>query len=431
MNRMSGEAHNLGGGVPLTNNELIQRYLDIRKESEGLCSPLEVEDYGIQTMADVSPPKWHLAHTTWFFETFVLKPYLSDYHEYHPDFIKLFNSYYELVGEYHPRPKRGLLSRPSVEVIYKYRHYVDMAMQMLLEDNAHPEWGNIENRTVIGMNHEQQHQELLLTDIKHIFGMNPLRPVYRDLPHKSGLAPELKWVNHPAGLVNIGAGQHGFAYDNEKPEHKVYLEPFKLASRLVTNEEYLEFIEDEGYQRPEFWLSEGWKAIKEGQFANPLYWEKQNGEWWKMTLSGMRVLDPAAPVCHVNYFEADAYAHWAGKRLPTEAEWESVAVHSPIKGKLRDEGYLEPQVASGSGDIQQLYGDVWEWTQSAYASYPGFIAPRGALGEYNGKFMCGQYVLRGGSCVTPSDHIRTTYRNFFYPADQWQFSGIRLAEDLT
>ena len=409
---------------------LIEGYNTVRATSETLCEPLEIEDYGIQTMPDVSPPKWHLAHTSWFFETFLLKPYLKDYVEYHPDYVRLFNSYYDQVGEYHPRPQRGFLSRPTVKDVLQYRTHVDNAMQRLLAQNDHANWTDIETRTVIGLNHEQQHQELLLTDIKHIFAANPLRPVYRDLPQSTAEAAPLQWLEHAGGLIEIGADVNGFAYDNECPRHKVYLQPYKLASRPVTTAEYLAFIEDAGYDRPELWLSEGWKAIKEGRFNKPLYWELRDAEWWQMTLSGMRVLNPDAPVCHVNYFEADAYANWAGKRLPTEAEWEAVAADTPIEGNLRDAGYLQPQACKGEG-MQQLFGDVWEWTQSAYNPYPGFHAPQGALGEYNGKFMCSQYVLRGGSCVTPENHIRPSYRNFFYPADQWQVSGIRLAEDVS
>jgi len=407
---------------------LTDYFQTTRQVSEDLCTPLEIEDFGVQTMPDVSPPKWHLAHTSWFFETFLLKPYLKGYREYHPDYVRLFNSYYEQVGQYHPRPQRGLLSRPTVKQIYAYRTHVDEAMQQLLGQVAHPEWSSIVSRSIIGLNHEQQHQELLLTDIKHIFACNPLRPVYRDLPQTDDPVTPLQWIEQAGGLLEIGATGKAFAFDNERPRHQVYLQPFKLASRLVTNAEYLVFMNEDGYARPELWLSEGWKAIKEGQFKTPLYWELREGEWWHMTLSGMQPLNPNAPVCHVNYFEADAFANWAGKRLPTEAEWETVAADLPIHGNLRDQGYLQPQPCQTTG-MQQLFGDVWEWTQSAYNPYPGFQTPKGALGEYNGKFMCGQYVLRGGSCVTPIDHIRATYRNFFYPADQWQFSGIRLAED--
>ena len=409
---------------------LTDHFQTTRQASEDLCAPLEIEDFGVQTMPDVSPPKWHLAHTSWFFETFLLKPYLDNYREFHPDYVRLFNSYYEQVGKYHPRPQRGLLSRPTVKEIYTYRAHVDAAMKRLLLQTTHRQWDDIESCSIIGLNHEQQHQELLLTDIKHIFACNPLRPAYRELTQLEGKAIPLSWIEQGGGLVEIGAAGNDFAYDNERPRHKVYLQPFRLASRLVTNAEYLAFIKDDGYQRPELWLSEGWAAIKEGRFNKPLYWEQRDKEWWHMTLNGMQSVNPNAPVCHVNYFEADAFANWAGKRLPTEAEWECIANSQTVTGNLRELGYLQPQPAQTSG-LQQLFGDVWEWTQSAYNPYPGFKTPQGALGEYNGKFMCGQYVLRGGSCVTPADHIRATYRNFFYPADQWQFSGIRLAEDLS
>ena len=411
--------------------EVIRQYQTVRQASEDLCAPLEIEDYGVQTMVDVSPPKWHLAHTSWFFETFILVPSLPGYREYHPDFVRLFNSYYEQVGYYHPRPQRGLLSRPTVNEVYAYRAHVDEAMQKLLAQCPDPDSARIELLTRIGLNHEQQHQELLLTDLKHILGTQPLRPAYRELPRPTGKAASLQWHEFDGELVHIGANGEGFYYDNEAPRHQTWLEPFRLASRLVTNGEYLAFIEDDGYRRPELWLSEGWAALKQNRFSKPLYWEQRDDEWLEMTLGGLRPLDPEAPVCHVNYFEADAYATWAGHRLPTEMEWEHVASGQGIEGNLRDAGFLQPVATPANEGLQQLYGDVWEWTRSAYAPYPGFTPPAGALGEYNGKFMCGQYVLRGGSCVTPADHIRASYRNFFYPADQWQFSGIRLASDAS
>ncbi len=410
-------------------NDPALHYRRIRHDSETICRPLEIEDYGIQSMVDVSPPKWHLAHTSWFFETFLLTPLLEGYREFHPAFAVLFNSYYEQVGAFHPRPQRGLLSRPTVAEVYRYRQHVDDAMQQLLARTDHPQRDAILLRTRIGLHHEQQHQELMLTDIKHILGSNPLYPVYRELPETSASLVPLEWTEYPAGLYEIGAGGDDFAFDNEYPRHQEYVEGFRLANRLVSNAEYLEFMEAGGYQQPEFWLSEGWRAVQQGRLDKPLYWQQVDGEWWQMTLGGLRRLDPAEPVCHVSYFEADAYASWAGKRLPTEAEWEVAAAAEPVEGNLRDTDRLHPGAAQGEG-MQQLYGDVWEWTRSAYAAYPGYHVPPGALGEYNGKFMCGQYVLRGGSCVTPSDHIRASYRNFFYPADQWQFSGLRLAEDL-
>ncbi len=410
-------------------NALLEKYRQVRNDSEYLCEPLEIEDYGIQTMPDVSPPKWHLAHTSWFFETFILVPYLNRYREFNPAFVRLFNSYYEQVGEFHPRPQRGFLSRPTVREVKAYRQHVDEAMARLLDSTQHPEYDTIHKLAIIGLNHEQQHQELLLTDLKHIFSMNPLKPVYRPLPEKKQPSTTLRFIDQAGGLIETGHRGDSFAYDNEAPRHRVFLEPYRLASRPVTNAEYLAFIEDQGYQRPELWLSEGWSAIKQGHFSHPLYWQRDGEQWLQFTLGGMRELDPAAPVCHVNYYEASAYAEWAGKRLPTEAEWETVGAGQFIKGNLRDAGYLQPVASAEDNGFSQVYGDVWEWTRSAYSPYPGFRTPAGALGEYNGKFMCGQYVLRGGSCVTPASHIRATYRNFFYPADQWQFSGIRLAED--
>ena len=405
------------------------RYARVRRDTERLVEPLSVEDCVVQTIPDVSPPKWHLAHTTWFYETFLLVPFSRHYRLFHPDFARLFNSYYEQVGEYHPRPRRGWLSRPAFDEVLAYRHHVDTAMQDLLADEAHPDAARIRTLLDVGLNHEQQHQELLLTDTKHILGHNPLHPAYRALPTPNGKAAPLHWLAFDGGLAEIGAENTGFHYDNEAPRHRVWLEAFELASRPVTNGEYLAFIEDGGYRRPELWLSDGWQAVKQGRLTRPLYWQHIDGEWHEMTLGGLRPLDPDAPVCHVSYFEADAYAHWAGARLPTEAEWERAAQDQPISGNLRDAGWLHPAPADDGEGLQQLYGDVWEWTASAYAPYPGFRPPAGALGEYNGKFMCGQYVLRGGSCVTPADHIRASYRNFFYPPDQWQFSGIRLARD--
>lgn len=412
-------------------NELRSNYQRVRKASELICEPLFVEDYVVQTMPDVSPPKWHLAHVSWFFETFLLKPYLDDYREFHPEYARLFNSYYEQVGTYYPRPQRGLLSRPTVDDIYRYRIYVDEAMLRLLESGRVEDSPAIKERLVIGLNHEQQHQELLLTDIKHILGMNPLRPAYRQCDLPTGVDQPLEFIRFTGGLKKLGAEANGFAYDNERPQHDIWQPPFKIASRPVTNGEFIEFIEDGGYRRPELWLSEGWTAIKEGRFDAPLYWENRDGEWWHYTLGGMQPINRHAPACHVNYYEADAFASWAGKRLPTEAEWETAAENLPVTGNLRNNGYLQPLPAEAEvKGVSKMYGDVWEWTQSAYGPYPGYRQADGALGEYNGKFMCGQYVLRGGSCVTPADHIRSTYRNFFYPGDQWQFTGLRLAEDV-
>ncbi|MBJ7899650.1 MAG: ergothioneine biosynthesis protein EgtB [Cyanobacteria bacterium RI_101] len=397
-----------------------QSYRETRQFSELLCRPLAVEDYVIQSMADVSPPKWHLAHTTWFFETFLLIPHLAGYEVFHPQYGYLFNSYYEAQGERHPRPQRGLLSRPTVAEIYQYRAYVDQAMIKLL---PRPELGEL---ITLGLHHEQQHQELLLMDIKHILAVNPLRPAYRsDLPPAPSLQSEpLEWRTYPGGLYEIGHSGADFAFDNETPRHRLYLQDFQLASRLVVNGEYLEFIEAGGYQNPEYWLAEGWQTVNAQGWQAPLYWEKIGPDWAVMTLGGLKVVNLDEPVCHVSFYEADAYARFRGRRLPTEAEWELAARNERAEGNFCESGYLHPVPGNG-----QFYGDVWEWTQSGYAPYPGFRPLQGALGEYNGKFMCNQMVLRGGACVTSQSHIRPTYRNFFPPASRWQFSGIRLGDD--
>jgi len=400
-----------------------------RNDSEILCAPLAIEDYGVQSMDQVSPPKWHLAHTSWFFETLLLKPFLSGYQAFHPLFANLFNSYYESLGSYHPQPQRGQLSRPTVAEVYRYRKHVDAHMAALLADGAHPQWAEIERRTVLGINHEQQHQELLLTDIKHNFAINPLRPVYRELASTAGTAAPLRWVAFSGGVRAIGNTGSGFSYDNELPHHKVHLDGFELASRPVTNGEFNEFIEAGGYREPSHWLSDGWKAVQQNDWRAPLYWEQNEGQWAQMTLAGMRLVDEHAPVSHVSLYEAAAYAHWAGARLPTEAEWEIAALPLTVAGNLRELDFLQPVPAQQAEPLQQMYGDVWEWTQSAYSPYPGYRQAEGPLGEYNGKFMSSQIVLRGGSCVTPADHIRATYRNFFHPWERWQFSGLRLARD--
>ena len=408
---------------------LVMRYATVRSTSERLCAPLLAEDCCMQTMADVSPPKWHLAHVSWFFETFLLKPYLSGYREFDSHFAVLFNSYYEGAGAMHPRAQRGFMSRPPLEQVYRYRQHIDEHMALLMETVAEDPWREVAFRVILGLHHEQQHQELLLTDIKHIFASQPLRPVYCDAgPEASSPPGVLAWHEYSGGIHEIGHHGAGFCYDNETPRHRVYLEDFQLASRPITNGEYLEFMADDAYRRPEFWLAEGWRTVRERCWQAPLYWEFSDGRWQSMTLSGIRAVDEYEPVCHVSYYEADAYARWAGKRLPSEAEWEVAARDVAINGNLQDSGRYHPTVAQGTGMVQ-LYGDVWEWTQSPYAAYPGFRPLAGTLGEYNGKFMCNQIVLRGGSCATPADHIRASYRNFFYPADRWQFSGIRLADE--
>jgi ergothioneine biosynthesis protein EgtB len=408
---------------------LGDRYRQVRRLSEQICQPLAIEDYGIQTMPDVSPPKWHLAHITWFFETFLLTPYLKNYAVFHPQYGYLFNSYYEAVGERHPRPQRGLLSRPTVEEVYRYRDYVDEAMQQLIAERSDD--AEVQALITLGLHHEQQHQELLFTDLKHILAYNPLRPTYHTVesssPNNQRSNTET-WLDYPGGLNTIGYDGDDFAFDNESPRHSVYLQDYYLAARLVTNGEYLEFMQAQGYETPEYWLSEGWATIRSQQWHAPLYWEQIDGEWWVMTLAGMQPLNLDEPVCHVSFFEADAFARWADKRLPTEAEWEVAAASVPAQGNLLATGNLHPMPAQGVTRPDQLYGDVWEWTQSAYSPYPGFKPVAGAIGEYNGKFMCSQMVLRGGSCVTPSDHVRPTYRNFFPPSARWQFTGIRLAQ---
>ncbi len=412
---------------------LSERYRRVRSFSKKLCETLVAEDYVIQSMPDVSPTKWHLAHTSWFFETFVLGTVVSGYRPFHPDFSYLFNSYYNAVGQRHCRPKRGLVSRPTVEDTYRYREYVDQHMLELLEGAEAGRLLELAPVITLGLNHEQQHQELMLTDIKHVFTMNPLRPVYREriAPAKRTEAPSLQWVSFSEGVYWIGHQGEGFSFDNEGPRHREFLQPFALASRLVTNGEYLAFIEDGGYERPEFWLSAGWNALQEQGWKAPFYWERHDGRWMMMTLSGMRPVEASEPVCHVSYFEADAYAQWAGARLPTEAEWEVAAAAVPLEGNFVESGSYHPLPASTTtdGELTQMFGDVWEWTRSAYSPYPGYKPLPGALGEYNGKFMCNQYVLRGGSCATSESHIRRTYRNFFPPDACWQFSGIRLAND--
>ncbi len=406
-------------------SSLLPRYQQVRQTSEKICQPLAIEDYTIQSMPDVSPPKWHLAHTTWFFETFILTPYLPGYTVFNPQFGYLFNSYYEAVGARHPRHQRGLLSRPTVSQIECYRAHVDRSMQTLLASKSIDP--TLADLLILGLHHEQQHQELLLTDIKHILALNPIHPVYRDdlAPQPQVSASKFAWVEYAGGLHPIGDAGSEFAFDNESPRHQTFLQDYRLGNRLVTNGEYLEFIDAGGYQESKYWLAEGWAIVQTQQWKSPLYWEQIDRDWWVMTLGGLRKLDLQEPVCHVSFFEADAYATWREQRLPTEAEWEIAAVNTPPVGNFLDRDLLHPAPAT-AGNFQ-FFGDVWEWTQSAYLPYPGFKIAEGAIGEYNGKFMCNQMVLRGGSCVTSADHIRPTYRNFFPPSARWQFSGIRLA----
>jgi ergothioneine biosynthesis protein EgtB len=428
---------------------LTQRLLQVRACSEALAGPLETEDFLLQSMPDASPAKWHLAHVTWFFETFVLDGRLEGYRAYDSGYRFLFNSYYHAIGERHPRPERGLLSRPSVEEVFEYRRHVDEALMTLLSREIPEEVASV---IETGMHHEQQHQELLLTDLKHAFSRNPLFPAYRedawpDEREPSGEPVPLGWCPHPGGVVPIGAAGTGersrsFCFDNELPTHETLLPPFALSSRLVTNGDYLEFIEEGGYRQPEWWLSDGWDVVEQRGWTAPLYWVRTEQGWREFTLAGLRPLRWDAPVTHVSLYEADAYARWRGCRLPTEFEWETLVRSEldlddqlrPGEEVLRRANFVEteafhPRPASRESRTipVQLFGDVWEWTSSPYGPYPGYAPPAGALGEYNGKFMCNQFVLRGGSCVSPASHLRASYRNFFHPDKRWQFTGIRLA----
>jgi ergothioneine biosynthesis protein EgtB len=405
------------------------RFEEVRNLTEELAACLTPEDQTVQSMPDVSPTKWHRAHTSWFFETFLLGPKVSSYVEFHPQFAYLFNSYYEALGARHPRAERGNLSRPGVSEVGDYRRYVDKAMFQLLEGLEDPRTLDL---VELGIHHEQQHQELLLMDIKHVLSCNPLEPLYAEAQQRedSGTTT-LGWIEHPGGTVEIGHRGAGFAFDNEYPLHRAELTPFGLADRAVTSGEWRAFIADGGYQRPELWLSDGWAMVQNEGLRAPLYWSEDpdTGEhqWKVFTLHGPEPVHDADPVVHVTYYEADAYAHWTGYRLPTENEWETIARDQPVVGTLLPSGLLHP---SGAGNHPGFFGNTWEWTASAYSPYPGFRASKDAVGEYNGKFMVNQYVLRGGSCVTPGEHVRATYRNFFPASARWAFSGLRLARDL-
>jgi ergothioneine biosynthesis protein EgtB len=433
---------------------LRDRFHQIRKFTNALCAGLEPEDCVVQSMPDVSPTKWHLAHTTWFFETFILKKFVAGYRAEVPEYAYLFNSYYNAAGDMHRRDLRGLISRPTVSEAQRYRASIDSHIDDLLSNSDESLLDEIEPILVLGTHHEQQHQELLITDIKHVLAQNPLYPVFRK-PKTGGRrtatpgsqSSPLQFVGFDEQIAEIGHDGDGFAYDNEGPQHNALVPAVSLATRPVTNGEFIAFIEDNGYTRPEFWLSLGWMTVNEQRWNAPLYWTKRDGAWWNFTLSGLRPVDQSDPVTHISYFEADAFANWAGARLPTEFEWERATLSCPIEGNFVENELFHPVAASTSAggaftkaDISaqkpqrhrhlvQMFGDVWEWTRSAYAPYPGYRAAPGALGEYNGKFMCNQYVLRGGSCATSRTHIRRTYRNFFQPEKRWQFTGIRLARD--
>jgi ergothioneine biosynthesis protein EgtB len=404
-------------------DDLTERFISVRALTLSLIAELEPEDTVVQTMPDVSPTKWHLAHVTWFFERFVLEPHLPGYQRFNDQYHYIFNSYYYSAGHMHARPKRGLLSRPTLSQVIDYRSYVDTAMLQLLQTRGAME--ELRQLTTLGLNHEQQHQELLLTDIKHVFSCNPLQPAVRaSLPTpESTSVTSYSFSRGVSGIHQVGAGGDSFCFDNETPRHDALLHEHQFGNRLVTNAEYREFIEDGGYTTSDLWLSDGWATVQERKWKRPLYWDKSLET--EFTLGGVRPIDANAPVCHVSYYEADAFARWAGARLPTEFEWELAAAAEKPSGNLLDSGYWQPTAS----DTRQLFGDVWEWTSSSYAPYPGFKPLAGSLGEYNGKFMCNQMTVRGGSCVTSAGHIRASYRSFFYPDARWQFLGIRLAKD--
>lgn len=419
------------------NHRLSEMYREIRQTSLTLSRPFSAEDQMLQSMPDASPMKWHLAHTTWFFETFILSAKMPGYKPYDSRFKQLFNSYYKQLGSHPFRGTRGLMSRPTLEQVHAFREWVDDAMEEYIPRASAETLALIE----VGLNHEQQHQELMVTDIKHALWSMPLRPEKISQPRAITSALPLRWLEFPEGIHQIGHSGDGFSFDNELPRHKVLLQSFQIASRQVTNGEYLDFIRDNGYSRPELWLSEGWDTVCPQSWNAPFYWEKRDSEWLEFTFSGLQEIDPAAPVCHVSYFEADAFARWAGARLPREEEWEVAAAKAcgddnfpsgqnqsaaVSSGEFLDSGKLHPPPLKGTG--QQWFGNVWEWTASPYVAYPGFVPAEGLLGEYNGKFMCNQFVLRGGSCATPSSHIRGSYRNFFPPHARWQFMGLRLAK---
>jgi len=412
--------------VPVAvDTSLRERFVEIRDTTMRITTSLSPEDQMLQSMPDASPAKWHLAHTTWFFETFILLPNVPGYQAFDPHFQYLFNSYYKQLGSHPNRGSRGLMSRPSLERVHAYRSHVDAAVLAL--------WGHVSGEVLalieLGLNHEQQHQELILTDIKHALWSSPLRPEPAPVNHSRVSAAPLTWIEVEGGIHLIGHDATNFAFDNESPRHEVLLRPFRIASRPVTNGEYLEFMQDGGYRRPDLWLSDGWDKVCAEAWSAPIYWERKehedDGSWIQFSLNGLQAVDPAEPVCHISYYEADAYARWRGSRLPTEEEWEVAATRIPARGSFLQDGTAHPRPA---GPVPQMFGDVWEWTSSPYTAYPGFKPAEGLIGEYNGKFMVNQLVLRGGSCATPASHIRPTYRNFFPPQARWQFSGVRLAK---
>jgi ergothioneine biosynthesis protein EgtB len=413
--------------------QLLERLTQTRRRSLELAAPLTAEDMTVQVMDDASPTKWHLAHVTWFFETFILSKHLAGYRPFDPDFHYCFNSYYESQGPRQPRPRRGILTRPSSERVFAYRAHVDAALDRLTAGGIDPD-GEVARLLEVGIQHEQQHQELLLTDILALFAANPLRPAYRALvlhAEKAVACQPIRWISFPGGIGEIGHAGRGFAWDNELPRHKTLVHPFRLADRLVTNGEWLAFMADGGYATASLWLADGWHMVNREGWRAPLYWEERDGAWLAMSLEGLQPIEPTAPVHHISYFEAEAFARWADKRLPREGEWEIAAAALP-PADMQTRNTLRPLAADTqiTDRPRQMFGAVWQWTESAYLPYPGYRPPAGALGEYNGKFMIGQQVLRGSSCVTPPGHARATYRNFFYPHQRWQFMGLRLAAEL-
>ena len=405
---------------------ISEQFRRVRSQTEYLTRNLSAEDMLAQSMADASPAKWHLAHTTWFFETFILSEYLPNYKAFNKSFAHLFNSYYVSAGSRYLRSNRGLLTRPTLNEVLTYRHHVDEHMLTLLD----AENESVNEIVVVGLHHEMQHQELLLTDILHLFSHNPDFPAIFDVKAPVSQTLALNYIGADGSMSRVGAGSNQFSYDCERPSHQTYINPHKLANRLVTNEEWVQFIQDKAYEQPLLWLSDGWACREQNDWFAPLYWKQIDGEWFQYGLDGLHALDPNAPVCHVSFYEADAFARWAGKRLPREFELELSAQANEIEGNfVESECYRPTTCGAQDKKINQLYGDVWEWTQSAYLPYPNFKAEQGALGEYNGKFMANQFVLKGGSCATPTLQMRPSYRNFFYPHHRWQFSGLRLAED--
>ncbi len=420
--------------ISLRTGVATQDYQAVRDETEALAAPLSPEDQQIQSMDDASPTKWHRAHTTWFFETFLLIPHLQGYSPFDPMFQFLYNSYYVSAGDRHARDRRGLISRPTCEEVSLYRKHVDRAMGKLITSVV-PTSTEVHDLVILGLHHEQQHQELLVMDIKHVLAQNPIRPKYHQREiRQHGPTPDCEWKRFDGGLIEIGYRGDDFHFDNEGPRHRRYLEPFELATRPVTNGEWLDFMANDGYHNPLNWLSAGWASVTAEGWEAPMYWEPTESGWFTQTLHGFVPVPRGEPVCHISYFEADAFARWAGARLPTEAEWEHAASDQPVSGNFASSGALHPLPNSfdtlENDELHQLFGDVWEWTSSSYDAYPGFTPAPGAVGEYNGKFMVNQYVLRGGCCATPAGHTRATYRNFFPTHSRWMFSGVRLAKTV-